>query len=241
MTYDARKRDSQYTIPNGGESKGTAEELERALEVSKTLYIGNLSFYTTEEQIYQLFSSLGDIKRIIMGLDRIKKTPCGFCFVEYYSRQDALDVMKFLNGTKLDERIIRTDIDPGFTPQRQFGRGKSGGQVRDEHRQDYDQGRGGWGVAATQSQQRGGDYKRQKAFRETYQSSWTPEGASSFGQNATSSRLGPPVSSSSSYGYSSRKRRGDEYEEELSQEGRQGGYSDQPPRPIKNPRSNRQR
>ncbi len=71
----------------------------------------------------------GEIKRIIMGLDRIKKTPCGFCFVEYYTRKDALDAQKFVNGTKLDERLIRTDIDPGFKNGRQYGRGRAGGQV----------------------------------------------------------------------------------------------------------------
>jgi nuclear cap-binding protein subunit 2 len=52
------------------------------MDASATLYVGNLSFYTTEEQIYELFSKCGDIKRIIMGLDRNKKTPCGFCFAE---------------------------------------------------------------------------------------------------------------------------------------------------------------
>lgn len=42
-----------------------------------------MSFYTSEEQAYELFSMCGEVKRIIMGLDRLKKTPCGFCFVEY--------------------------------------------------------------------------------------------------------------------------------------------------------------
>ena len=36
-------------------------------------------------------------------------------------------------------------IDRGFQEGRQFGRGKSGGQVRDEYRTDYDVGRGGYG------------------------------------------------------------------------------------------------
>ena len=63
--------------------QGTRNELERMLETSYTLYVGNLSFYTTEEQIYELFSRAGDLKRIVMGLDKVKKTPCGFCFVEY--------------------------------------------------------------------------------------------------------------------------------------------------------------
>ncbi|KKF95672.1 Nuclear cap-binding protein subunit 2 [Ceratocystis fimbriata CBS 114723] len=122
-----------------------AEPTEDPLANSTTLYVGNLSFYTTEEQVYELFSKCGEIKRIIMGLDRFTKTPCGFCFVEYYTHQDALDCMKYIGGTKLDERIIRSDLDPGFEEGRQFGRGKSGGQVRDEYRDDFDEGRGGLG------------------------------------------------------------------------------------------------
>lgn len=39
-------------------------------------------------------------------------------------------------------------MDAGYKEGRQFGRGKSGGQVRDEHREDYDPGRGGWGAQA---------------------------------------------------------------------------------------------
>lgn len=64
-----------------------------------------------------------------MGLDRNKKTPCGFCFVEYYTRADAENAVKYINGTRLDDRLIRTDWDAGFVEGRQYGRGKSGGQV----------------------------------------------------------------------------------------------------------------
>lgn len=53
--------------------------------------------------------------------------------------------MRFVSGTKLDERVIRCDLDPGYRDGRQYGRGRSGGQVRDEYRQEYDPGRGGWG------------------------------------------------------------------------------------------------
>ena len=62
--------------------------------------------------------------------------------------------MKYIGDTKLDERIIRTDLDPGFTEGRQYGRGKSGGQVRDEYREDYDEGRGGVGRAIQASRMR---------------------------------------------------------------------------------------
>ncbi|XP_031828982.1 cap binding protein 20 isoform X2 [Nomia melanderi] len=109
--------------------KGSRAEQDRLLRNSTTLYVGNLSFYTTEEQIYELFSKCGDIRRIIMGLDKYKKTPCGFCFVEYYQRADAESCMRYINGTRLDDRIIRTDWDAGFIEGRQYGRGKTGGQV----------------------------------------------------------------------------------------------------------------
>lgn len=64
-----------------------------------------------------------------MGLDRVKKTPCGFSFVEYYDRPSALLCKKLYDGARLDERYVRVDLDPGFREGRQFGRGKSGGQV----------------------------------------------------------------------------------------------------------------
>ncbi|XP_015573899.1 nuclear cap-binding protein subunit 2 [Ricinus communis] len=124
---------------------GNQEEFEHALLTSTTVYIGNMSFYTTEEQVYELFSRAGEIKKIIMGLDKNTKTPCGFCFVLFYSREDTEDAVKYISGTILDDRPIRVDFDWGFQEGRQWGRGRSGGQVRDEYRTDYDPGRGGYG------------------------------------------------------------------------------------------------
>ncbi|PLB33942.1 nuclear cap-binding protein subunit CBC2 [Aspergillus candidus] len=152
-TVDRLDRPSAYYISKNKRRKYSqdeeppTEEAPDPLQNATTLYVGNLSFYTTEEQIHELFSKCGEIKRLVMGLDRFNKTPCGFCFVEYYTHQDALDCLKYIGGTKLDERIIRTDLDPGFEEGRQYGRGKSGGQVRDEYREEYDPGRGGYGRA----------------------------------------------------------------------------------------------
>lgn len=142
--YKKRRRSD---AGNAGE-RAPSPDLEEKLADATTLYVGNLSFYTTEEQIHELFSKCGEIKRLVMGLDRFNKTPCGFCFVEYYSHTDALDCLKYVGGTKLDERIIRADLDEGFSEGRQYGRGKSGGQVRDEYREGYDPGRGGFGRRA---------------------------------------------------------------------------------------------
>ena len=147
--YKRKRRNSADRAP----SPDPMDKLQHAT----TLYVGNLSFYTTEEQIHELFGKCGGIKRLIMGLDRFHKTPCGFCFVEYYTHEDALDCMKYVGGTKLDERIIRCDLDEGFAEGRQYGRGKSGGQVRDEYREEFDPGRGGFGKKIMEERERYAD------------------------------------------------------------------------------------
>ena len=47
----------------------------------------------------------------------------------FYTREDAEDAMRYVSGTRLDDRIIRCDWDAGFIEGRQYGRGRSGGQV----------------------------------------------------------------------------------------------------------------
>lgn len=136
---------SSYLLKKARKNPNGLDELRQSMK-SATVYVGNLSFYTSEEQIYELFSKCGTIKRIVMGLDRFKFTPCGFCFVIYNKADEALNAVKYLSDTKLDDRNVTIDIDPGFEDGRQFGRGKSGGQVSDELRFEYDASRGGFAI-----------------------------------------------------------------------------------------------
>lgn len=99
---------------------------------SKTIYIGNLSYHTKEEKIWNLFFKVGKVKRIIMGLNRFNLTPCGFCFLEYFKLIDAQKSVYYLGGFILDNRKIKIDLDSGFSAGRQFGRGKRGGQKQDD-------------------------------------------------------------------------------------------------------------
>lgn len=119
-----------------------AEEQLTALKNSKTVYVGNLSFFTKEEQIHETFAAVGPVKRVIMGLNSFTKQPCGFCFVEFYTKEHANAALKYLSDTVCDDRLIRCDADGGFIQGRQYGRGRSGGQIRDEMKDDYDPGRG---------------------------------------------------------------------------------------------------
>lgn len=105
-----------------------------ALHNSSTLYIGNLSFSTQSRHLTAHFAMVGPVKRVFMGLDRFQKTPCGFAFVEYVSRRHALAAVATLSGTKLDGSVIRVELDAGFQPGRQYGRGAKGGQVRHDRK-----------------------------------------------------------------------------------------------------------
>ena len=118
-------------------------EYQAMLATSKTVYVGNLSFYTSEEQVYALFSLCGDVSRVVMGLDRTLKRPCGFCFVEFSSHEGASLAVTCISGTQVDSRTVRVDWDAGFKEGRQYGRGRNGMQKRDAMRQELETERGG--------------------------------------------------------------------------------------------------
>lgn len=103
-----------------------------ALAKSSTVYVGNLAFSTRSIHLRRHFEQVGPVAEVHMGLDRFKKVPCGFAFVEFQHRIDALNAVANLTGTKLDGLLIRVELDAGFKPGRQYGRGTSGGQVRDD-------------------------------------------------------------------------------------------------------------
>ncbi|CAD7947208.1 unnamed protein product [Amoebophrya sp. A25] len=125
----------------------SVSEWKKALEVAATLYIGNLSFWTQEEQIWELFSKCGNIVALTMGLNKLKKQPCGFCFLQYRTHEQAVCAQHVLDGARLDGRALTVDLDPGVSDGRQYGRGiESGNQCKDEFRKGFDHQRGGEGL-----------------------------------------------------------------------------------------------
>merc|ERR1712096_501230 len=64
---------TKYFDKKSGYSK---DKWFEAVKVSRTLYIGNMSFFTTEERIIELFSKCGEVKKVTMGLNKFKKSPC---------------------------------------------------------------------------------------------------------------------------------------------------------------------
>jgi len=123
------------------------DQWEDSLHKTRTVYVGNLSFYTCEDQIHELFGKVGTVERVVMGLNRKNKKPCGFSFVEYATHEQAMAAFYIIKGAKLDGKKIQVDLDAGFQEMRQYGRGPDGGQWRDNLRPKFptDPHRGGGG------------------------------------------------------------------------------------------------
>ncbi|EPY43861.1 nuclear cap-binding protein subunit 2 [Angomonas deanei] len=115
------------------------------LNRSATVYVGNLSFYTSEEQLRIHFLPCGPIRDLVMGLNEQSRTPCGFSFIVFETTEAAAMAVLNLSGTLLDDRVIRVSWDVGCDPTRRWGRGAEGGQVVDAVRHNLDEGRGGLG------------------------------------------------------------------------------------------------
>jgi len=71
--------------------------------VVKKLYIGNLSFKSTEEAIRSFFSAVGEVQSVNIITDRETGRPRGFCFVEMENADEAISQ---LNGQQLDGRAL---------------------------------------------------------------------------------------------------------------------------------------
>eukprot|EP01069_Polyplicarium_translucidae_P008261 Polyplicarium_translucidae@DN3207_c1_g1_i2.p3 len=106
------------------------DEWDYSAKESRIVYVGNLAFYTTEDQIHDVFSMCGLVEQVVMGLNPRKNTPCGFCFVRYSSGDEAALAASVLDQSVCDERVIHVDLDSGRDIEgvRRFGRGIHGMQ-----------------------------------------------------------------------------------------------------------------
>ncbi len=74
------------------------------------LYIGNLSYDTTEETLRSLMSQAGTVTSVDIIKDRETGRPKGFAFVTMGSKEDADKAISMFNGKTLDNREIKVNI-----------------------------------------------------------------------------------------------------------------------------------
>jgi RNA recognition motif-containing protein len=93
--------------------------------MTQKLYVGNLSYNTTEDTLRTLFAEFGEITSINVITDRYSGQPKGFAFVEMASNEAAQKSITALNGKMVDDREIKVDK---AKPQADRDRRDSGGR-----------------------------------------------------------------------------------------------------------------
>ncbi len=93
------------------------------------LYVGNLSYNTTEVDLRDLFSQAGEIKEVTLIMDRFTQRSKGFGFVEMVNQADAEKAIEMFNNHELDGRPLTVNI---ARPREE--RGGGGGGQRNSNR-----------------------------------------------------------------------------------------------------------
>ena len=77
--------------------------------MATNLYVGNLSYDTTEDGLRALFAEFGEVESARVITDRYSGRSKGFGFVEMSAAEDAQKAIEALNGKSVDGREIRVD------------------------------------------------------------------------------------------------------------------------------------
>ena len=105
--------------------------------MSSKLFVGNLSFNTTENDLQDAFAAHGTVVEANLMMDRMSGRPRGFGFVTMGSPEEAQKAIAAMNGAQLDGRALTVNI---ARPREERPSGGGGGG-----RREYGGGGGGRG------------------------------------------------------------------------------------------------
>src|SRR5438477_12003992 len=91
------------------------------------LYVGNLSFNTTENELQELFSQAGAVQEVTLMQDRFTGKSRGFAFVTMGSEQDAQNAIQQFNGKTVEGRALTVNEARPREARPQGGGGYGGG------------------------------------------------------------------------------------------------------------------
>ena len=107
--------------------------------MSTKLFVGNLSFNTTENDLHEAFAAHGTVVEANLMMDRMTGRSRGFAFVTFSTPEEAQKAIAALNGAQLDGRALTVNV---ARPKEE--RPPGGGGVRDRGpRREYGGGGGG--------------------------------------------------------------------------------------------------
>jgi len=97
----------------------------------KNLFVGNMSFKTTESDLTALFKPFGQVGRVHIAVDRETGRARGFAFVEMPNDEEAAKAIKALDGMEVGGRNLKVNEARPREERGSSPRGSSGGGGRD--------------------------------------------------------------------------------------------------------------
>lgn len=99
------------------------------------IYVGNMSYDTTEDQLRQAFKAFGEVSTVKIITDRDSGQPKGFAFVEMPEKSEATAAIGGLNGKELNGRAMNVNeakprVEGGGGGGRSGGGNRGGGNYR---------------------------------------------------------------------------------------------------------------
>jgi cold-inducible RNA-binding protein len=101
-------------------------------DMAKKLYVGNLSYGTTQESVRALFEQVGEVAEVNLITDRDSGRPKGFGFVEMATEEAAQEAIRRFNGFTLDNRPLT--VNEARPREERSGSGGFGGGPRRDNR-----------------------------------------------------------------------------------------------------------
>ncbi len=99
--------------------------------ITSKVFVGNLSYYTTESQLADLLSECGQVLDVYLPSDRNTGRPRGFAFVEFSSPDEAAACIEKFNEHELEGRKLNINIaEDRPRPSRTFSPSPGGGGSR---------------------------------------------------------------------------------------------------------------
>ncbi|KAG2552851.1 glycine-rich RNA-binding protein 4, mitochondrial-like [Panicum virgatum] len=97
----------------GGRLMGLSSQVLGMRCFSTEIFVSRLSFYTTEEELKDIFSPFGNVKEARLMRDRQTGRMKGFGFVKYSSQAEADKAVKAMNGRILRGRLVFVEMAQG--------------------------------------------------------------------------------------------------------------------------------
>jgi len=100
--------------------------------MSSKLYVGNLAFQTSSQDLQELFAQAGTVESASVVEDRMTGRSRGFAFVEMASKEEAASAIEQFNGKEVGGRALKVnEAKPRESNGGGGGRGFNGGGGRD--------------------------------------------------------------------------------------------------------------